>query len=225
MDHSFPFISAILLAGGKGTRIGGPTPKQFIRLNNKPIAHYSYELFASLPFIKELIVVCESPYTHFFEKKGTFPPLFATPGKERQDSVHNGFQLTSASSEFILFHDCARPFIQKEDVENLVMAGIQIGAAALGTPLTYTLKSVDSNQYVRETMDRNSFYEIQTPQIIEKNLYKKGFLEAEKKGLYLSDDVGLVELLNHPVKIVIGNDRNSKITTSKDLLIARAMLS
>lgn len=225
MDYPSPFISAILLAGGKGTRIGGPIPKQFIILDNKPIALYSYELFSALPFIKEIIVVCDQLYTTFFKTRGSLSPLFAKPGKERQDSVQNGFQMVSPSSEFILIHDSARPFVQKEDVENLVAAGVQTGAAALGTPIKYTLKSLDSNQYVRETMDRNSFFEIQTPQIIEKNLYKKGFLEAQKKGLHLTDDVGLVELLNHPVKIVTGSDRNSKITTPQDLLFARSMLS
>jgi len=223
MDLPLPFISAILLAGGKGTRIGGPTPKQFVILHNKPIALYSYELFSSLPFIKEIIVVCDPSYNHFFEKKESHSPFFAKPGIERQISVHNGFQLVSPSSEFILIHDSARPFIQKEDVENLVTVGIQTGAAALGTPLTDTLKSVDSSQYVRETVDRNSFYEIQTPQLIEKNLYKKGFLEVEKKGLCLTDDVGLVELLNHPVKIVRGNGQNRKITTPQDLFIARSL--
>jgi len=129
----------------------------------------------------------------------------------------------SASCEFVLIHDSARPFIEKKDVENLLLEGMDVGAATLATPVKNTIKSVDQNHHVQQTLKRECLYEIQTPQLLKKDLLKTGLHVARSRNLHFTDDVSLAELVNHPVKIVMGSDKNIKITTPKDLHYAQSI--
>ena len=207
-------LSIILLAGGKGTRMGSPIPKVFLPLNGKPIALHSFELFQSLPYTHEIIVVCPQDYHHLFPQN----TLFACPGKERQDSVKNGFEKTSFDT--ILIHDAARPFITKEAIDKLLDEGLSTGAATLGTPLKYTIKEVSLDRIVKKTLDRSLLYAMQTPQLLKRDILQKGLDAARAQNLTLTDDVALAELIEHPVKIVPGPSRNIKITTPEDLQLA-----
>src|SRR3990172_7494754 len=107
-------LSVILLAGGTGTRMGGVLPKQFLPLNGKPIARHSFDTFASLDEVVEIVVVCEERYrSHFHSEKKSYDLRFAEPGERRQDSVYNGFRTTSADADLICIHDSARPFVTR----------------------------------------------------------------------------------------------------------------
>ncbi len=208
-------ISLILLAGGSGSRMGLATPKVFLPLRRKAIILHSFDLFSSMKEITEIIVVCPK------EQRSLFPEntLFATPGKERQDSVQNGFKKTTG--EIILIHDGARPFITKKDVLNLLKEGLPIGAATLGGPTKNTIKEVGKNSLVEKTLDRSSLYEMYTPQLLRRDLLEKGLSAAKEKKL--TDDVAFAELIGHPVKIVIGCTRNIKITHPIDLKLAEIL--
>lgn len=206
-------LTVILLAGGKGTRIGTPVPKQFLPLGDKPIALHSYDLLRSLDNLQELIVVCDPAYRHHFPENTPF----AKPGIERQDSVYEGFQKITKPTDIVLIHDSARPYVNKPDLDKLIREGAPIGAATLASPVVCTIKSVNPNHIVKETLPRSELYEIQTPQLLTYKLLKEGLEKARSLGHFVTDDVSLAEYLDHPVKLVMGSRSNIKITTPDDL--------
>lgn len=223
---SSPFISVILVAGGKGLRMGTPMPKQYLSLAGKPVVLHSFALFAELPLVREIIVVCEEQYQSFFPNL-THPRVrFALPGARRQDSVWNGLCQVARESELLCIHDSARPLLNMEDCHAVLEAGRLHGAAVLATPVKYTIKSGTSDNFVQKTLDRSTLWDIQTPQVVAPDLLRQGFSKARAQNdIAVTDDVSLVELLGHPVKLVKGSDSNIKITTPTDLALAESLLS
>ena len=218
-------LSIILLAGGQGTRMGNSTPKQFLPLNGKPLALYSFDFFTQIDLpIQEIVVVCEPKYqllfTHPFYKI-----VFAKPGTTRQYSVMHGFEALSQNTDFIMIHDSARPFLQEEDVKNLFEEALKIGAATLAYPISTTIKQTNTENIVTCTLDRNFLWEIQTPQCLKSSLLKSGFKKILEENLLVTDDVSLAELQNHPVKILKSNPQNFKITTPLDFKLAEVIIN
>lgn len=196
--------------------MGAPIPKQFLYLGNKPIALYSYELFSQIPEIAEIIVVCEPEYQNFF-KKGPF----AKPGKRRQDSVYSGLQKTT--QEIILTHDSARPFVEVKYLPLLIEAIHRTGAAALGVPVTSTVKQCNKAKIVEKTLDRSCLWETQTPQGMKRDLFFKAFEYANEHRLEVTDDLAMVEAMGLPAEIVPSSARNFKITRPFDLAVAKTI--
>ena len=121
--------------------------------------------------------------------------------------------------------DSARPLLFKSDLENVISEASKHGAAALGVPLKNTIKQIDARGFVKETLDRSTLWEVQTPQACYPSLLKKGFELAYQKKISITDDVSLIELLGYPVKLVEGSYQNLKITTPEDLDLAQTYLS
>ena len=208
-------FALILLAGGKGVRFGSNMPKQYLPIKEKPLVLHSLDLFISLDIFSQYIVVCDLMYKNIFDK---YPNLvFAPKGERRQDSLLNGLDKVSPKIDFVCIHDAARPFIRKEQIEKLLIAAIEDKAVALGVPVTNTVKQLDENNYVEKTLDRKKLWEMQTPQVISLDLLKKGFLFAKENNIEVTDDISLIELIGHKVRIVKGCYSNLKITTPKDL--------
>lgn len=218
------FVSVILLAGGNGTRMGTQTPKQYLPLANKLLAQYSFELFAQLPCVKEIIVVCEERYQPFFLANTSSLIDFAPPGNRRQDSVWNGLCRISEKSELVCVHDSARPLLRKEHCLAVLREAHLHGAAVLGVPVKNTIKSANDG-FVKKTLDRSTLWEVQTPQVIRPDWLYQGFAKAlELQDLSVSDDASLIELLGYQVKLVLGTDSNIKITTPTDFALAESLL-
>lgn len=219
-----PMISAILLAGGTGSRMQSSEPKQFLKLQDKPIALFSFEKFLQLPEITEIIVVCPIEYRHLFKNHSSKIKLkFANPGNRRQDSVFNGLQEIDPQSSLACIHDSARPFVTIETIKEVIETGLNVGAAAVAVPLKSTVKRIDSSQMVMQTPNRSTLWEVQTPQAIRPHLLHEGFAVASSQQHTVTDDVSLVELLGLPVKLVLSCYTNIKVTTPDDLLIAEAI--
>ena len=214
--------SAILLAGGMGTRMKSATPKQFLAIDKRPLAIHSFEIFLQMPEIDEIIVVCLPDFRDIFTSISSKHVLFALPGLRRQDSVFNGFQLSTHN--LICIHDAARPFIDKDLVLRVLVAGSQYGAATAALPIKFTIKESDSDNFVTNTPDRNIIWEIQTPQVIHRDILEKGFTHAIENNLTVNDDVSLAELIGMPVKLISGSHSNLKVTVPTDLLIAQQLL-
>jgi 2-C-methyl-D-erythritol 4-phosphate cytidylyltransferase len=221
-------VSVVLLAGGKGTRMGASMPKQYLPLLGQPIALYSFFTFSLMPEVKEIIVVCDPSYRDIFEdtKQNIQVELkFALPGKERQDSVYSGLQAVDLNSELVCIHDSARPLVTSEDVKKVMKDGLSVGAAVLGVPAKATIKEANSDSFVVKTLDRKTLWEMQTPQVIKPGLLKEGFDVVNRGGLEVTDDVSIVEHLKHPVYITEGSYTNIKVTTPDDLLLAERILN
>ncbi|MFS7939307.1 putative 2-C-methyl-D-erythritol 4-phosphate cytidylyltransferase [Helianthus anomalus] len=221
-------VSVVLLAGGKGKRMGASMPKQYLPLLGQPIALYSFYTFSRMPEVKEIVVVCDTSYQDIFEdarEKINVDLKFALPGKERQDSVYNGLQTIDLTSELVCIHDSARPLVTSSDVEKVLNDGLRVGASVLGVPAKATIKEGNSESFVVKTLDRKTLWEMQTPQVIKPELLKKGFELVNREGLEVTDDVSIVEHLKHPVYITHGSYTNIKVTTPDDLLLAERILN
>ena len=217
------YISALLLAGGTGSRFGGVTPKQFSTFKSKKIAHYSLDLFLACEQIMEVIIVCDEEYRKQFSEYANEKIRFANSGKTRQGSVAKGLLQISANTDFVCIHDSARPLLTEKLLESVLQSGITHGAAALAAPAKNTIKEVDSLGFVKKTLDRSTLWEMQTPQVLSANLLRIGMDYAEKANIVVTDDVALAELVGIPAKIVPSSERNIKITTPDDLSIASAL--
>lgn len=218
--------SAILLAGGQGLRMNTVDPKQFLVLDGKPIARFSFDIFLSMPEIDEIIVVCAPAYRHLFEESTLAKHVrFAPPGARRQDSVFNGIQAVSPECGFVCIHDGARPFIDAAVAGRVLHAGRQHGAAAAGMPIKFTIKECCSRGFVRATPDRSTIWEIQTPQVIRLDWLAEGFRLAHEQNITVTDDVSLIEILGKDIKIVEGSHCNIKVTVPVDLTIAQNLVT
>jgi 2-C-methyl-D-erythritol 4-phosphate cytidylyltransferase len=217
-------VCVILLAGGVGSRMNSSIPKQFLSIKNKQVAKHSFDLFLSLPEVKEIVVVCALEYRSIFEGKHSQILSFALPGERRQDSLYNGLQAVKSDSPILCIHDSARPFITIPLVRRVLEAGRQHGAATAGMPVKFTLKECDGDQLVKQTPNRSHFWEIQTPQVVQSHLLKQGFEHVNRHNLTVTDDVSLIEHLGLPVKVVEGCYKNFKITTPDDLALSEFLL-
>lgn len=221
-------VSVILLAGGKGKRMGVSMPKQYLPLLGLPIALYSFYTFAEMSQVKEIVVVCDPSYQDVFEDASEEIKIdlkFASPGKERQDSVFSGLQEINGSSELVCVHDSARPLVSALDIEQVLKDGLLYGAAVLGVPVKATIKEANRESFVVKTLDRRTLWEMQTPQVMKPELLRKGFDLVNRNHLEVTDDVSIVEHLKHPVYITEGSYTNIKVTTPDDLLLAERILN
>lgn len=218
-------VSVILLCGGQGTRMQTSIPKQFLFIDQKMIAHYSFDIFKKMPEIAEIVVVCDLPYRHFFFQENLSIPLnFALPGARRQDSVFNGLNALTKNSPLVCVHDSARPLITTQLVRRVIHAAHEHGASTAGMPVKFTIKERDGTLFVKNTPNRSKYWEIQTPQVIQTDMLKKGFEYIHHHQLEVTDDVSIVEHLGCKVKLVEGCYTNIKVTTPEDLSITQFLL-
>jgi 2-C-methyl-D-erythritol 4-phosphate cytidylyltransferase len=217
------FISVILCAGGTGTRMGAAVPKQYLPLDGKPIALYSFELFAKSPEIDEIIVVCDPSYQPLF-RCNEKSLRFALPGKRRQDSVYAGLLKTAPQADFVLTHDAARPFLKSASLTAFLQTLVRADAAALAAPVTSTIKQCLPCKKIEKTIDRSCLWEMQTPQGMRRSLFFQALEHIHRQGLEVTDDMALAEAMGYPAEIVPSCATNFKITTPFDLAVAQTHL-
>ena len=220
--------SAVIAAGGSGTRMGGNVPKQFVRIGGIPIIVRTLLKFETCPDIDEIIVVvrdCDIETVKILldEYKITKLTRIVKGGATRQASVLNG--INAASGRFVFIHDAARPFVTPEQISEVVNETHRFGAAALGVPIKDTLKTVKKDGMISETVDRENKYSIQTPQGFEIEMIRAAHREAERKGVSVTDDCALAELSGASVKVVEGSSLNIKLTTPEDIILAEGILN
>jgi len=222
------FITAIVLAAGKGLRLESKTAKPLVKVNSKPLIAYSLELFNRHPDIRDIIVVANRKNRQDLiriinEYRIGKSRGVVLGGQRRQDSVLNGLKATDAGADMVLIHDSARPLINKTLISSLIEEARDSGAAIAAVPVKATIKRVRGNSlYIRETLNRDNLWEAQTPQVFKKYLLLKAYKKAGDNKV--TDDASLVEKLGIKVKLVLGSPYNLKITTPEDLMIAEAIV-
>ncbi len=223
-------LRVIIAAAGNGTRMQEKTNKQYKILNNRPVLAYSLEFFEELGVVDEIIVVTRKKDLDYckhevIEKFGFTKVTAIIPGgKERQDSVYAGLQRMRNDTDFVAVHDGARPLLSSRVVHELLKEAKEWGAAIPGVVSKDTLKMVDRDGFVRQTLDRESVFHIQTPQIFKYDELLEAYRQAFEEQFTGTDDASLFERYIGRVKVVEGDYRNIKITTPSDLIIVQALI-
>jgi 2-C-methyl-D-erythritol 4-phosphate cytidylyltransferase len=224
------FVSAIIAAAGKGTRMGANISKQYLNLEGKPILIHTLRAFDNCPSINEIILVI-SPDEETFLKDLILKPYrfkkdikIAYGGYERQESIYNGLKYIDTTTKIIAIHDGARPLITQEIIVNSIESAAIYGAVVAAVPVKDTIKVVDSKGYVTDTPVRKRLWAAQTPQTFTKEILFNAYEKAMKENYFGTDDSTLVERMGIRVKLIPGSYDNIKITTPHDLVLAQGIM-
>lgn len=223
-------LSVIIPAAGLGRRMGD-IKKPYLDLAGKPILAHTLMVFQRCPLVDKIVVVA-APGDEQACAQNVITPYgigkadqVAAGGETRQESVFNGLQMVSADTDMVMVHDCARPFVTEDMIQNTLDAASECGAATVAVPVKDTIKEADDDGFVVNTLDRQRLWSIQTPQTFKYDLLLRAHLQAREKNIQATDDASLIEELGgHVVKLVMGDYQNIKITTPGDITIARAIL-
>ncbi len=218
----------VIVAAGRGTRMGTKENKQYLLLDGKPIVVHTLEAFQREPLISEIVLVtgsqdvdrCKAWIETYGLKKVT---RVISGGEERQHSVYKG--LKALNAEWVLVHDGVRPFVSGKHIRSCCEAAWESGAAVLAVPVKDTVKVADARGFVSSTPDRRSLWAIQTPQAFRRSELILAHERAIVEGFAGTDDSMLMERMGTNVKIVEGDYSNIKITTPEDLDFAAFLRS
>lgn len=220
-------VSAIVLAGGSGKRMGTTCKKQYLCLGERPLLYYSLKTFQESSIDEMILVTNELEYCRkeIVQKYNLDKVKKIVPGgRERYHSVYEGL-LAAEGCSYVLIHDGARPFVTQEMIENSIdMVKIHL-ACVVGVPAKDTMKLADNQKFAEMTLEREKVWQIQTPQTFSYPLIRKAYqkvLAENPKGI--TDDAMVVEYgSDTKVKLLMGSYGNIKITTPEDLVIAEAL--
>jgi 2-C-methyl-D-erythritol 4-phosphate cytidylyltransferase len=218
-------LSAIIVAAGSSERMG--FDKLFALVSGKPVIAHTIAAFENTKCVDEIILVGRAESLGELRKiigKPTKVKQIVAGGAERGDSVRVGLEHVDPKSDFIAVHDAARPMITPEKITRVFEACRQDGAAALAEPINDTLKRADVDLAVVGSVDRDSVYGMQTPQVFERKLLAEAYELVVKKKMSVTDEVSAVELLGRKVVLVPNHDFNFKITYPRDLPLAEFVL-
>ncbi|MBP7734739.1 MAG: 2-C-methyl-D-erythritol 4-phosphate cytidylyltransferase [Spirochaetes bacterium] len=214
-------IYTIILAGGRGLRLGGKTPKQFLPLGSKPIIAWSLELCQQLPEVDHIITVIPEEFTaqihSIVTDHGITKHIKTVPGgSTRQESAFNAItSVDYAEDDILIFHDAARPFVSQEIMLRCIAGIRDHGAAAAYVPVHDTIAEID-NDFVTSVPLRDRLYYAQTPQGFRYSIIKDAHDKARARSLASTDDVSLVLATGANVRMIDGDYSNFKITTDYD---------
>jgi 2-C-methyl-D-erythritol 4-phosphate cytidylyltransferase len=221
-----PSVAVVIPAGGIGARVGGRTPKQFLRIGGGAILGRTLSHFLGHPAVRAIVVA--APAAHLARtrrlvgrgRRRSQPVEVVAGGATRQESVWNALLALAGESEIVLVHDAVRPFIDRRLIDAIVAAALAHGAAICALPIAETVKRVRGG-VVADTLDRSELWAVQTPQGFRAALLREAHDKARRDGVVGTDDAMLVERLGHAVHVVPGLPGNVKITTPDDLRRAR----
>lgn len=229
-------VIAILPAAGMGTRMGADQPKQFLELDGVPVVIFTLRRLAACAGIHEFIVATraedvEHLAARIAAEKLSQPVRVVRGGGTRQESVARALAEVAAGTEIVLVHDAVRPLVTREQTERVIAEARARGAAILGIPAIDTVKEVRRESLPQDvarisaTIPRERIVLAQTPQAFHTEILRLAFARAAQDGVVASDEAGLVERLGREVFVVLGSERNLKITRPSDMALARFYLA
>ena len=225
--------TAIVLAAGKGSRMGTKIQKQYLEICGKPVLYYSLAAFEASPVIDEIVLVTGEGQIDYcreniVEAYGILKvSKIVVGGKERYESVYKALQEIEPEG-YVFIHDGARPFVDEPIIERTYQAAKKYRACVAGMPSKDTVKIVDEKGFAINTPERRLVWCIQTPQVFETALIRQAYfqlMENEENETGITDDAMVVERMeNCAVKLVEGSYENMKITTPEDLVVAESLI-
>lgn len=226
-----PKTAAVILAGGSGTRmhLRENITKQLLLLDGVPVLIRSAQAFEASEYIDEIVIVAKK------EELATVEALvleyglkkvarIVSGGETRQVSARRGLEAISAKMKYIAIHDAARCLVTPAMIADVASAAYASRAASAGRACTDTVKRVTREGFITETLDRDTLFLAETPQIFDVSLYRAAAYMAKQREESATDDNMLVERLGQAVKMVDCGNENIKITTATDLYVAEAIL-
>lgn len=223
-------LKVIIAAAGLGRRMNSQVNKPYMLIKGRPVLAYSLDILDDFPAVSDIVVVANSAEIDYCREeiiqKFAYKKVRSVipGGQERQDSVWAGLMDLGVVEGWVAIHDGARPFLTTSLLQELLLAARQWGAAIPGLGARDTLKIVDSEGWVVNTLDRSKIMAVQTPQVFNLPMLINAYRMAYADGAYGTDDASLFERYGGRVKVVAGDPRNLKITTPEDLRVAEAWL-
>lgn len=223
------FNSVVVLASGSGSRFGSSTAKQFTELDGIPVFIRSLIAFENSTETDEIVLVTRENDIKgcraLADKYGlTKVVRIVGGGDTRQESALRGFEAVNPECDFVAIHDAARCLVTSEMIDSTFREAFITGCAACASKATDTIKKCDNNGNIIETIDRESIWNVQTPQIFMAEMYRAAAYSAKKDNVTATDDCMLCERLGFKVRLVDCGKTNMKITYPEDIAIAKAIL-
>ena len=226
-------VTAIVVAAGQGKRMNSPVAKQFMELKDKPVLYYCLKAFTDSR-VDEITLVTGVGQVEYCKgniiKKYNLDKVTRVieGGNERYDSVYRALTAVE-KTDYVLIHDGARPFITGKLIEEVIEQVMKCKACVVGTPVKDTIKAVDPDGFIISTPDRSTLWSVQTPQAFEYELIKRAYellyQETAAARAKMTDDAMVYETyLKRPVKMVLGDYTNLKLTTPEDFIQAQALV-
>jgi len=214
--------SAVIVAAGKGTRMGPGVDKLFLEVAGRPVVAHTWQRFNDATCIDEIILVVRDGMQSAFAELAqqfqlTKPYRFVVGGAERQDSVWNGLEALSPSAQIVAIQDGARPCTSDELIAATIKAALETGAAVAGQPVTDTIKETADGQTIARNVDRSKLWAVQTPQTFRVEVIRRALSEVRARKLQVTDDTTACELIGQPVRLVASVAPNPKVTLPADL--------
>ena len=221
--------SAIIVAAGRGTRMGPDIDKLFLEVAGRPVVAHTWARFDAAPDVGEIVLVVRAGMEAAFQEIAATldlkkPFRLTVGGAERQDSVWNGLQAVSAGAEVVAIHDGARPCVAQELIASVFSAARKFGAAVAAQRVTDTIKQSDDGATIARTVERAKLWSVQTPQAFRVEVIRQAIAAARERGLNFTDDTAACELIGQPVKLVESRQPNPKVTVPGDLPFIESLL-
>lgn len=223
-------VNAIILAAGRGTRMGGPGSKVLLPVAGRPLILHTLDRFGrSREVHKALLVVPPEDMREYEALLRTAPATgletdVRPGGARRQDSVRAGLEALDPDCELVVVHDGARPFAAPDLIDRCVTESRRNRSVTAAVPARNTIKSVSHGQ-VNETLPRSHLWEVQTPQAFPLPTLRDAYELARRDDVEATDDAMLVERMGVPVWVVEGSTSNIKVTYAEDILFAEALVT
>lgn len=219
----------VIVAAGKGVRMGNKLSKQFIEIHNRPLLYYTLKAFMDCDIIDRIVLVVSKQEMDFCKveiiDKYNFGDhlILVEGGTERQESVYNGLKAIN-DCNIVLIHDGARPMVDKRIIEEGIKYAEIYGASACGVRPKDTIKIKDQKGFSSSTLDRDMLIAVQTPQCFKYDIIMECHENFKMQKISVTDDTMIVEKYGYKVFLYEGDYKNIKITTPEDLLIAESLL-
>jgi 2-C-methyl-D-erythritol 4-phosphate cytidylyltransferase len=230
-DRQAPSVVAVVPAAGRGLRMGGSVPKQFLSLGGEPLIVQSLRILQAASVVDQIVLAVPSPDIGYCENEIVSRHQFSkvtkvvAGGAERQDSVRYALAQVPLDTEIVLIHDAVRPFVTLRMMAEVVAAARKEGAAIIALPMRDTVKHVRTDGTIERTVDRAPLWLAQTPQAFRRDWIETAHMKAHAEGLRATDDAFLVEWMGYSVAVVEGSGENIKVTRPEDLVIGEAILA
>ena len=214
--------SGIIVAAGKGTRMGPDVDKLFLEVAGRPLVAHTWQRLEDAGVLSEIIVVVREGLQGAFRdiaRQFAFklPYRLVAGGEQRQDSVWNGLEAVAPLTEIVVIQDGARPCTSGELIRATIKAAREDGAAVAAQRVTDTIKESDGARLIARTIDRSRLWSVQTPQTFRVSVIRAALEAVRRQGLQITDDTAACELVGQPVVLVESGAPNPKATSRSDL--------